>query len=129
MGRIALIDAINSLAKKNSVRLMSGIAMNANRVTAQSNEDKRSGKKRDTDSLTNIFPSIKINFTVAGEYKNLRNFINDVEANKQFVTINSVSLTSIKERESGGGRSGGRRSAPVASGISLAIDMTAYFQS
>ncbi len=127
-GRIALIDAINSLAKKDGVRLMSGIAMTANKYVVQSSEEKKSGKKKSMDSLGNVFPSIKINFTVAGDYKNLREFINHLEANKQFVTINSVSLTSIKDRESGSGRSSGRRAAQILSGISLAIDMTAYFQ-
>ncbi len=128
-GRIALIEAINNLAKKDGVRLMSGIAMTANKTGADSSGDKKNTKKKGAESLGSVFPSLKINFTVAGEYKNLREFINDVEANKQFVTINSITLTSIKEREGGSVRSGGRRTAQVASGISLAIDMTAYFQS
>ena len=127
-GRIALIDAINGVAKKDGVRLMSGIAMTADKVELGVDDNKKSSRKKNVDSLTNIFPSLKINFTVAGDYKNLREFIKDIEANKQFVTINSVTLTSIKERE-GGGRSSGRRTAQVLSGISLAIDMTAYFQS
>lgn len=129
-GRIALIDAINSLAKKDGIRLTSGIAMTANKVDVNSNEDIKGVRKKGFDSLSSVFPSLKINFTVAGEYKNLREFINDLEANKQFVTINAVTLTSIKEKEAGsGGRSSGRRSAQVLTGISLAIDMTAYFQS
>ncbi|MEW6129221.1 MAG: hypothetical protein AB1757_19430 [Acidobacteriota bacterium] len=123
-GRIALIEAINNLAKKNSVQLVSGISMSASKLSANSDPDAKS-RKQGIEQLSSTFPSLKINYAVAGDYKNLRQFIYELELNKQFITINSISLTSIKDREAGGR---GRRGQMVLSGISLAIEMTAYFQ-
>jgi hypothetical protein len=122
-GRIALIDSINSLAKKNGVQLASGISMDAEKPAQQ---DDKNNRKRSATNLLNVYPKIKVGFSVAGEYGKLRTFINELEANKQFVTIDSVTLSAVKEREAGSGR--GRRANYVLSGISLAIDMTAYFQ-
>jgi Tfp pilus assembly protein PilO len=128
-GRIALIDNINNTAKKDGVRLMSGIAMSADKPDIEVSTGKKVEKKKGVESLSTVYPSLKINFTVGGEYKNLRDFIKDIEASKQFLTINSISLTSVKDKEGGGGRGASRRGTQTFSGISLVIDMTAFFQS
>ncbi len=122
-GRIALIDSINSLAKKNGVQLVSGISMDAEKAVQQ---DEKNTRKRNTANVLNVFPKIKVGFTVAGDYGKLRSFINELEANRQFVTIDAVTLAAVKEREAGGGR--GRKADYILSGISLAIELTAYFK-
>jgi hypothetical protein len=45
----------------------------------------------------NVFPGIGISLTVEGSYANLRHFIRDVEASRQFVVINSTELEDVTE--------------------------------
>ncbi|MBI3651370.1 MAG: hypothetical protein HY231_10160 [Acidobacteria bacterium] len=124
VGRIALINDLNALAKKHSVQLTTGIDMSMDRAEAQLAGDKKGTKVVKKDSnLQSVFPNLKIRFTVAGDYAKLRGFISDLEANKQFITIEALNIQTIRESE-GGGRKG--RQA-VVSGISLAIELTAYF--
>jgi hypothetical protein len=65
-----------------------------------------------------------MDFTVAGQYQNLRNFISDLERNKQFIILDSIQLLSVDDVGGGGG---GRR-AQSAAGVALSIELTAYFQ-
>jgi hypothetical protein len=119
-GRIALINDINALAKKHSVQLTSGIAMNLDTPDEKIEDDKKGGGKKGI-SLSGVFPNLKARFTVAGDYAKLRAFVSELESNKQFMTINSLSLAAIKE---GGERS---RKRAALSGIGLSIDLTAFF--
>ncbi len=125
-GRIALINEINALAKKNTVTLTSGIDMGSSRGEADQEGAPASEKKtrKKSDELLNAFPSVLFRFTVFGQYANLRTFINEVEREKQFVVINSVNLTNQEARTAS------RRSRPgeSSSGIMLSIEMSAYFQ-
>lgn len=124
VGRIALINDINALAKKHAVQLSSGIDMNMDRAELQS-EDGRGGKAKTPGKLVGVFPNLKLRFTVAGEYAKLRGFINELESNKQFITIDSLNLIAIRDNQGGEGRS--RRRVATLSGIGLSIEMTAYF--
>lgn len=119
-GRIALINDLNALAKKHSVQLTSGISMNLDPADEKIEDDKKGTGKKGI-SLAGIFPNLHARFTVAGEYAKLRAFISELEANKQFMTINSLGLAAIKE-----GSERSRKRAEV-SGIGLSIDMTAFF--
>jgi Tfp pilus assembly protein PilO len=121
-GRIALINDINAMAKKNNVALTSSIDMQMDKAAAQATGDTKVTARRSKIDFLRVFPNLEMHFTVAGDYKNLRQFISDLEANKQFKTINSVNLQAVKDSE--GPR--GRRTV-VLSGIALTIDMTAYF--
>jgi Tfp pilus assembly protein PilO len=68
--------------------------------------------------------------TVEGQYQNLRRFVRDLEANKQFIIINSVELERSTEANSSpppteeGEPSSGTRGSLV----SLRLEMTTYFQ-
>lgn len=122
VGRITLINDINALAKKHSVQLTSGIDMSLENKDAKVEDDKKGAKKKGGEDLLSVFPNLKTRFTVAGEYAKLRAFISELEANKQFITIDSLNLAAI--REGGGERS---RKRNVVSGIGLSIDLTAFF--
>src|ERR1044072_2391069 len=50
-GRISLIDAINNIAKKDGVRLMSGIAMTANKTGGGSSGSKKKERKGGVEFL------------------------------------------------------------------------------
>ena len=119
-GRIALINDINAMAKKNRVTLMSGIDMKMDRAVIAPDDDKEESKRKNKESFLRVFPNLEMQFTVAGEYKPLRQFISDLEANKQFKTIESINLNILKETE--GSRTNRRTRI---SGIALTIAMTA----
>ena len=121
-GRIDLIDQINALAKKNDVMLTSGINMTLDKAVQEPGKEKSSGKKGGATQLS-VFPNLEATFTVFGQYTNLRNFIGELERYKQFLIINSITLTNIDEGTIGRGSQ-----SSTGSGISLAIEMTAYFQ-
>ncbi|HEX5731380.1 MAG TPA: GspMb/PilO family protein [Blastocatellia bacterium] len=116
-GEAELFKEINALAKKNSLQLMSGIEV-------RHNVDPTGSKRKSGEKSLDIFPKLEMNFTVFGQLENLRKFINQLEQNNHFLIIQTLSLTSIDAEE-------GRRGARVqsSSGISLAVNMTAYFQS
>ena len=128
-GRIALIQQINALAKKNSVSLTSGIDMGsaggeADSETGEAKEKKSVSRRKKTDDLLNAFPSVNFRFTVFGQYSNLRAFIGELEREKQFLVINSVNLTN-QEAKTASRRAKGTEGA---SGIMLTIEMVAYFR-
>ena len=128
-GRIALIQEINALAKKNSVSLTSGIDMGSTGGEAESESDEAKQKKevsrrKKTDDLLNAFPSVNFRFTVFGQYSNIRTFISELEREKQFVVINSVNLTN-QEAKTASRRA---RGTEASSGIMLTIEMAAYFR-
>ncbi len=122
VGRITLINEINGLAKKHAVQLTSGIDMNLDTADTKIEDDKKDDKKASSRSFLSVFPNVKARFTVAGDYAKLRAFISELESNKQFLTIDSLNLTALRE---GGGE--GSRKKTAVSGIGLAIDLTAFF--
>ena len=117
-GEAELFKEINALAKKNNLQLMSGIEVRPNV------EQKSNSKGKSMEQSMDVFPKLDIHFSVFGQLSNLRAFIHELERNNHYIVIDTLSLTSVEAEE-------GRRSRNVASssGISLAINMTAYFQS
>jgi hypothetical protein len=122
VGRIALINDINALAKKHSVQLTSGIGMALDTAEDTMEGDGKGGEKKKGTSLLSVFPNLKARFTVSGDYARLRSFISELEANKQFLTIDSLNLAAIKQ---GDGERTRRRAGP--SGIGLSVELTAFF--
>lgn len=81
----------------------------------------------------NVYPSLGIDTTVEGDYRNLRKFIYDLERSRQFLIINAVAFQGVDER----GRQAKGRMMPTAAGnmpelvtqnIALKIELEAYFQ-
>ena len=65
-GRIALINQINALAKKNGMTLTSGIDMPLEKAAESADQD--SSKRKKTEDLFNVFPHMTMHFTVFGQY-------------------------------------------------------------
>jgi hypothetical protein len=130
-GRIDLIKEINALAKKHTVTLTSGIEMGASMDESSTEGDKASGKadakssstRKKSDQILSAFPSVTFRFTVFGQYPQVRAFINDLEREKQFLVIDSISLTNQEARVASK-----RARGEGVTGIMLTIDMAAYFQ-
>lgn len=120
-GIITLFKEINAVAAKNGVKLSSGISMRDEMTRGAVQDESRS---KSAEAILNQFASVRMDFTVAGQYQNLRSFISELERNKQFIIIDSIQLLSVEEIAGGGGP---RRSQ--VSGIAVSIEFTAYFQS
>ncbi len=123
-GRIALIDDINALTAKAGVQLTSGIEMQSG-SQSESSAEKRERQKK-TEDLLNIYPKLDVQFTVFGQYHNLRSFVKELEGNKQFLVIQEITLTSVDESKNGGVGRGARRGG-ATSGIALTINANCYF--
>ena len=127
-GRIALINEVNALAKKHNVVLTSGIDMPLDKGATRSDEgDKNDKKGKKKDDVFAVFPRLDMHFTVFGQYKDQRAFLNDLEHNKQFFVIKSVGFVMQEEKSEGGGRRGAR-AATSGSGLAMTIEASAYFQ-
>lgn len=123
-GRIDLIKQINALAKKDTVTLTSGIDMGASIGDTGGQSDKKGPTiRKKADEILAAFPSVSFRFTVFGQYPQVRTFINDLEREKQFLVLDSITLTNQEARTSARrGRGEG------VTGIMLTIEMVAYFQ-
>ena len=124
-GQRALIDEINGLVKKQGVQLTSGLEMSLEN-TGQSTEKKRT-KTRSGEPLLNPFPQLNMNFTISGPYEKIRAFVSDLEKNKQFLMIRAITFIAAAE-EADGETGRRRRSRSNASGISVTVNLAAYFQ-
>lgn len=123
-GRIDLIKQINALAKKDTVTLTSGIDMGASIGDTGGKSDKKGPTiRKKADEILTAFPSVSFRFTVFGQYPQVRAFINDLEREKQFLVLDSITLTNQEARTSSRrGRGEG------VTGIMLTIEMVAFFQ-
>jgi hypothetical protein len=121
-GRIALQNELNALIKKNGLQLTSSIETHVD--STKSDEDQTTSRRRKIEDTLNVFPRQSIHFVVSGQYPNLRAFLSELEHNKQFLVLKSINFSTQEDKSEGGG---GRR-AGAASGILLAVDLTAYFQ-
>jgi Tfp pilus assembly protein PilO len=130
-GIIDLFNQINALAKKNNLKLTSGITMDREQRQDGSElttgSGKKTSKKKTSDQTTAVFSRAQCEFTVFGSYESIRSFISDLEHSKQFVVLNSMDLKSGEETQQHvGGRRG--RAEAAASGLSLSVKITTYFQ-
>jgi Tfp pilus assembly protein PilO len=149
-GRMALYTQLNDMIRRNNLRNTAGpnyVALQplgaedqqqpgASAVTKQ-----RSGNAK----WQSTYPGIGVNMTVEGAYQNLRRFIHDIEASKQFIVINAVELESVKDTEApppvvstappgmpgdAGTKAIGPTTATAARGalVSLRLDLAIYFK-
>ncbi|MCA1593191.1 MAG: type II secretion system protein M [Acidobacteria bacterium] len=153
-GSTNVIEELNALIRRNKLRISGGLAFTQLEETVPGTEKKRQQQQREgggattsaTRTVQSVFPGIGITLTVEGSYPNLRHFIRDVEASRQFIAIDSVELEGITDNGSSAGTS--IESVAVAPGInptgvsptvarpsgargtlvSLRLDMAAYFR-
>ncbi len=125
-GSTALIEELNRLIRSNNLSITTSISFTQldEADAGQSARRQRSPSTGGTvRAVQNVFPGIGISLTVEGAYPNLRRFIRDVEADRQFIVINAVELEgvtgSITSRAPG--TSGGAL-------VSLRLDMAAYYR-
>jgi hypothetical protein len=148
-GSTRVIEELNRLIRKNSLRISGGLAFTQLQETAPGEARKqRTASSNEARVVESIFPGVAITMTVEGTYPSLRKFIRDVEAdNRQFIVVNTVELEGIAESTSGltaassapvvSSGEAGTVAAPAATApasgmrgalVSLRLDMSAYFR-
>ena len=125
-GRMSLYDALNQLIRKNGLRNTSGPTYAPLDPTGL--KTNASGSRSVNTKWQSIYPGIAISLTVDGQYQNLRRFVRDIEAHKQFVIINSVELERATETDSAPAVAGDPAAGARSSLVSLRLEMATYFQ-
>lgn len=122
-GQLALIDEINALARKHTVKLTDTISF---ALTDRNDADgpPSGGGGRAIRS----YPAFDVKFGVTGSYRNLRRFIQSLEQSRQFLLLQLLSLTPGDAGASGPAAAvGGGTAGPDELTVTLAL--TAYFRS
>ncbi len=143
-GSTAIIEELNRLIRRHNLRISGGLAFTSFEV-AQAADPQRQRQQQTASAskpIQDVFPGIGISISVEGTYPGLRRFIRDVEADPQFIVINSVELEGVTDSgaralgmpgETPPGSAEGATGAtaqPSARGtlVSLRLDMAAYFR-
>jgi Tfp pilus assembly protein PilO len=124
-GRMELYDALNQLITKDGLRNTSGPTY-ATLVPAGSKTGASTTKSTNT-KWQSIYPGISVNLTVEGQYQNLRRFVRDIEASKQFIIINAVELERSTETSGSPSAEANPGTGGRGSLVSLRLDMATYF--
>ena len=140
-GTKTVYEELNRLIIKNNLRISGGINYTQLQETAPGTEGnqtrRRTGEESAARVVQSVFPGIGVSLTVEGNYANLRRFIRDIEADRQFVVVNTVELEGVNDSNAA------TATAPVVSPegvvaqpsgpsrgalVSLHLDMAAYFR-
>lgn len=135
-GGTRVYEELHSLMLKNGLRLSGGASYTQLQEAAPDATPAPRQGQRDGGGprvVQSVFPGVGVTLTVEGTYPNLRRFVRDVEASRQFVVINTVELEGVSD----GSRA--EAGAPPAAGepggagrgsrlVSLRLDMAAYFR-
>lgn len=143
-GRMSLYTVLNQLMKSNGLRNTAGPAYaplapvgTKTQVQASVTAEKQSQAK-----WQSIYPGIVVSVTVEGSYQNVRHFVHDIEASRQFLIINAVELERVTQNgaaaegalpvEPPARSAGPAANKQIAGGrsalVSLRMDIAAYFQ-
>ena len=123
-GRMAIYQLLNELIRRNGLRATGGVnyspldPLGQNQQQGTFNNATRSGSSK----YQSVYPGLSVSLTVEGPYANLRRFVRDIEASRQFIVVNAVELEGTNE----GAVTPGATGAP--STVSLRLDMAAYFR-
>lgn len=117
-GQLALIDEINALARKHTVKLTDTISFT---LTDRNDVD---GASSGGGRAIRSYPALDVKFGVTGSYRNLRSFIQSLEQSRQFLLLQLLSLT-----PSDAGASGPSPAAAGSDELTVTLALTAYFRS
>ena len=131
-----VVGELNRLIIKNKLRISGGVNYTQLQEIVPGAETKAQRSRAEeggTRIVQSVFPGIGITLTVEGGYQNLRRFVRDVEADRQFVVINTVELEGVTDSGASaavGPADGTAKNPTPARGtaVSLRLDMAAYFR-
>ncbi len=131
-GSTALIEELNRLIRNNNLRITTSVPFTQfDEVVPGTSAQPRAATTTagNTAALQNIFPGVGISLTVEGGYANMRRFIRDVEAGRQFIVINTVELEGVTDANALRAADGPDNiPAPARSLVSLRLDLAAYYR-
>lgn len=114
-GRMDLYGQLNEMMRKHTLRNTAGpVYTSLEQLGPNAPATTKSGNAR----YQSLYPGIGIAVTVEGTYTNIRRFLREVEASRQFIIINAVELEGVTEGDSQTG----------AALVSLHLDMATYFR-
>jgi hypothetical protein len=119
-GRVAAINQLNEMVSTDKLHLSGGIEM---RMTKKGTAADPTHRRKDETTLE-AFPKVDLRLSVFGGYAEIRKFIKDLQASKQFLVINTMGLGTEQKR-------GAKRVGAVqggASGLSLSVSLSAYYR-
>lgn len=124
-GRMGLYDELNQLIRKDGLRNTSGPSYTP--LLSSTVKASSLGTRSASTKWQSVYPGIAVSVTVEGSYQNLRHFIRDLEASKQFIIINAIELERATETNSASSADGGS-GVSRPSLVSLRLDMATYFK-
>jgi Tfp pilus assembly protein PilO len=100
------IEELNRLILKNNLRISGGISYTQLQEAApgaqvSQTQRRTGGEEGQARVVQSVFPGIGVTLTVEGTYANLRHFIRDIEADRQFVVVNTVELEGVSDSNAG----------------------------
>ena len=98
-GSKTVIEEMNRLIVKDNLRISGGISFTQLQETAPGADQNQSQRREEGAQriVQSVFPGIGVTLTVEGTYSNLRRFIHDIEADRQFVVIDAVELEGVTD--------------------------------
>ncbi len=124
-GRMGLYDELNQLIRKDGLRNTSGPSYSP--LLSSTVKASSVGTRSASTKWQSVYPGIAVSVTVEGSYQNLRHFIRDLEASRQFIIINAIELERATETNSASSADGGS-GVSRPSLVSLRLDMATYFK-
>jgi Tfp pilus assembly protein PilO len=127
-GRMALYAELNQLIRSNKLRNTAGPTYGV-LAPLGTRESRGESTEQGNARWQSVFPGIGVSVTVEGPYQNLRHFLRDIEASRQFLIINTVELETTNEFSVATPADGEAGPARQKAGVvSLRLDMATYFQ-
>jgi Tfp pilus assembly protein PilO len=123
-GRMGLYGELNQLIRKNALRNTAGPAYTP---LVSSTIKQTVATKSASTKWQSVYPGIAVSLTVEGPYQNLRRFIRDLEASRQFIIINAIELERAQENNNAASLDSAAN-ANRNSLVSLRLDMATYFR-
>ncbi len=123
-GRMGLYDELNRLIRTNGLRNTSGPSY----TSLDTLGSKTTGTNAASTRWQSVYPGIGVSLTVEGPYQNLRRFVRDLEANRQFIIINAIELERATETNSTVSVGGASARGSRGSLVSLRLNMATYFR-
>lgn len=132
-GRMAIYQELNELIRRNNLRATGGIKYSPLDPLGQQTGASGSQPRTGSAKWQSVYPGLGVSLTVEGQYSNIRRFVRDIEATRQFVVINAVELEGANDSAARvavptEGVAPGTTTAQPASIVSLRVDMAAYFR-
>jgi hypothetical protein len=132
-GRMAIYQELNELIKRNALRATGGIKYSALDALGAQTGTNTPATRGGNAKWQSVYPGLGVSLTVEGPYANVRRFVRDIEASRQFVIINAVELegannTGAQPIVQTGPGAAPATNTPPSSIVSLRLDMAAYFR-